>query len=742
MFRRFMGAVGVAAAVLVATAAGLTGSTTAEGATFSVTSTSCTGPGSIVEAIDQANANPGPDTISITSGLQIGPVNDTTCGTSLLDPALHYLAHVTEDVTVIGDNVRIWGNQKYVTFDGITDNPGKCPIPGFDTVLRHSPGFARIDANATLRVEGIRFENLGAFARVNDNAGLQLVDTFLYKIFDFYKSCDRPAIDAKANTDITIEDSTFFETLSGGGTDLGPIVPPFSQGPVVYWAVPTISGGGGGSLNIVGSSFEINGGTVQWKGGSVNVVSTRFGSGAGWINAYVGAVVNIVNSAFEGPLPSWGIRARIIADVNSTVNIKASTMVVGVSDCPIRGGVDPNAQCIGGPGVLQAKNGSTINLSESALGVQIDTGVPALAEYGGDITADERTWIQPLPGATPPQDAAALKVITDQPSLLTDPPGLAQGLKFWPESHTPLLGDTTTPGVLIDVIGDAECGNTNQLLSPIDNSCITTDVLGRSRWDTGNNRRNIGAIQDSLAPHLHVANVGGGSVDLSWSTLIGTTPTFTGYAVLYRPAGSSDPFTRIDVPDATTATRQVTGLTNGTTYEFQVLGVGSGVDGPTSNLVTATPSTVPGAPVVTPTPGDGQVALNWTVPNDGGSPLLGYVVQYRAVSASSWQSLPEPGTGSSATVTGLTNGTTYEFRVSAHNINGDGPFGPIAQATPTGQPTTTAPTTTTPLTPTPTVTPTLPATGSGGGTSTGIVAAMLLAIGFALVFTARRPDPR
>ena len=39
--------------------------------TYTVTSTSCTGPGSITEAMAKANANPGEDTISFTAGLQI-----------------------------------------------------------------------------------------------------------------------------------------------------------------------------------------------------------------------------------------------------------------------------------------------------------------------------------------------------------------------------------------------------------------------------------------------------------------------------------------------------------------------------------------------------------------------------------------------------------------------------------------------------------------------------------------------
>ena len=46
-------------------------SAAAVGTTYTVTSTSCTGPGSITEAMAKANADPGEDTITFTPGLQI-----------------------------------------------------------------------------------------------------------------------------------------------------------------------------------------------------------------------------------------------------------------------------------------------------------------------------------------------------------------------------------------------------------------------------------------------------------------------------------------------------------------------------------------------------------------------------------------------------------------------------------------------------------------------------------------------
>ncbi|MDE0288446.1 MAG: fibronectin type III domain-containing protein, partial [bacterium] len=86
---------------------------------------------------------------------------------------------------------------------------------------------------------------------------------------------------------------------------------------------------------------------------------------------------------------------------------------------------------------------------------------------------------------------------------------------------------------------------------------------------------------------------------------------------------------------------------------------------------------MPGAPSgLNPRFMDGQFALSWTGPaSDGGSYITGY--QYRQDSGS-WTSIPssQPGQANSInryTVSGLTNGTTYDFQVRAVNAQGESP---------------------------------------------------------------------
>lgn len=82
------------------------------------------------------------------------------------------------------------------------------------------------------------------------------------------------------------------------------------------------------------------------------------------------------------------------------------------------------------------------------------------------------------------------------------------------------------------------------------------------------------------------------------------------------------------------------------------------------------PVLIPGAPTIgTVTGGDSQVIVAFTAPTDiGGSAITSYQV------VSSPGSIIATGASSPITVTGLTNGTAYTFRVAAVNSYGAGTF--------------------------------------------------------------------
>jgi len=120
-------------------------------------------------------------------------------------------------------------------------------------------------------------------------------------------------------------------------------------------------------------------------------------------------------------------------------------------------------------------------------------------------------------------------------------------------------------------------------------------------------------------------------------------------------------------------------------------------DNANGSVVLSYSTGAPSAPTsVNGAPGNTNVALYWSAPsNQGTTSISNYVVQYATSPYSSWTSAPEcTGTSTTCTVTGLTNGTAYEFEVAAANSIGQGvfssPSGPITPTGPPGAPTITS----------------------------------------------------
>ena len=101
--------------------------------------------------------------------------------------------------------------------------------------------------------------------------------------------------------------------------------------------------------------------------------------------------------------------------------------------------------------------------------------------------------------------------------------------------------------------------------------------------------------------------------------------------------------------------------------------------GNTSAVVTETytfgSAAAPGAPTVgTVTAGSGTATVNWTAPtNPGSSAITGYVVTATPTGTGGPVTKEELPSATTSTLTGLTNGTTYDVTVAAMNAAGTGP---------------------------------------------------------------------
>ena len=84
---------------------------------------------------------------------------------------------------------------------------------------------------------------------------------------------------------------------------------------------------------------------------------------------------------------------------------------------------------------------------------------------------------------------------------------------------------------------------------------------------------------------------------------------------------------------------------------------------------------------------DGDILLTYTAPaDDGGSPVTEYVGEYQIDGGGSWIEVTSVGAALSITISGLTAGSNYFFRVRARNIIGDSDVTSVDSATPIARP--------------------------------------------------------
>jgi hypothetical protein len=176
-------------------------------------------------------------------------------------------------------------------------------------------------------------------------------------------------------------------------------------------------------------------------------------------------------------------------------------------------------------------------------------------------------------------------------------------------------------------------------------------------------------VADSVpsAPRGLKATAKSTSVALTWSapSASGGQP-ISGYRVQRSTNGTS--WTTI----ATTTSRSYTAtkLTNGTKYWFRVIATNAKGSSSASTAVTSVPCTKPSAPrSLHATAKSKSVALTWSAPaSNGGAKVSAYKV-YKSTNGSSF-TLVKTVTTRSATVSSLTKGKKYWFRVVAVNAAG------------------------------------------------------------------------
>jgi hypothetical protein len=181
------------------------------------------------------------------------------------------------------------------------------------------------------------------------------------------------------------------------------------------------------------------------------------------------------------------------------------------------------------------------------------------------------------------------------------------------------------------------------------------------------------------APRSLKATSANKAVKLTWTAPSGDGgKAITGYRVQRSTNGTA--WTTITT--TTSRSYTATGLTNGKKYWLRVVAVNSVGSSAASAAVTAIPFTKASAPrSLKATAKTKSVALSWAAPSsNGGAAISGYRI-YRSTNGKTF-TLAKTVTTRSTTVTGLTKGKKYWFKVVAVNKAGSSPASKTVTARP------------------------------------------------------------
>ena len=113
------------------------------------------------------------------------------------------------------------------------------------------------------------------------------------------------------------------------------------------------------------------------------------------------------------------------------------------------------------------------------------------------------------------------------------------------------------------------------------------------------------------------------------------------------------------------------------TIEFEVM---------VEAVPTAAPD-APAAPTVATGKAQGALDVSWTAPNDNGSAIIDYSLQYKMSSSPDWTVMTAAVTGMSTTLSGLEASTAYDVQVRARNADGMSPWSKSGMGTTPAPPT-------------------------------------------------------
>ncbi|XRQ04658.1 fibronectin type III domain-containing protein [Actinomadura welshii] len=331
--------------------------------------------------------------------------------------------------------------------------------------------------------------------------------------------------------------------------------------------------------------------------------------------------------------------------------------------------------------VTASPGGASVTVDAPSLQANV-TGLTNGTAYSFTVTARNAVGASAPSAPSQPVTPRGSAEKPSPPTGITAAPQDGAAVVAWqkpPEGSSPITSYTVlaSPGGAAAIVRAPQLEAT---VTGLDNgTAYTFTVTATSAVGTSDPSEPSEAVVAGRAPQPPtnlIASASDGTATVTWTPPLdpGTSP-ITGYTVL--ETGTRETVTVHGQETATFA-----GLTNGTSYSFQVKATnatGTSKYSTSSSPVIPREPKPPGQPFITTTHGrDGEVELSWSPPPTGAAGVDRYRVRV------------EPGGRTQETAAGVTtavvkdlaNGTGYTFTVTAINGNGDGQPSILARATP------------------------------------------------------------
>jgi len=326
--------------------------------------------------------------------------------------------------------------------------------------------------------------------------------------------------------------------------------------------------------------------------------------------------------------------------------------------------------------VTVSPGGATVSAAGTATSATV-TSLTNGTSYTFTVTAVTAGGPGP---ASAPSSAVTPNTVPGAPTGVTATAGNSQASVSWtaPSSNggSPITGYTVTasPG---GATATASVTPTSATVTGLSNgTSYTFTVTATNAAGTGPASAASTAVTPTgppPAPTITSVAPGNAQITVTWAapSSNGGSP-ITGYTITVQPGGT----TYSAAASATSAL--VTGLTNGTAYALTVAATNAmGTGTPSVGAGPVTPVGLPGAPAnVTATESDITATVTWAPPSAYGSMVSGYTV----TASPGGKSVTVAGTWTAATITGLTDGTSYTFTVTATDVAGTGPASAASNA--------------------------------------------------------------